>query len=86
MVKSTLYKGIEFVRISSLPKSEQELFTKSFNYNFLIKILMGEEIVHDCIQYKDYVLWYRNFILKETIEVEITAHEEVATLEEVESL
>ncbi len=58
MVKSTIYKGIEFVRLSSLSKSEQELFQKTFNPNLFIKILIGEEIVHDCIQYKDYVTWF----------------------------
>lgn len=58
MVKSTIYKGIEFVRLSSLSKSEQELFQKTFNPNLFIKILIGEEIAHDCIQYKDYVTWF----------------------------
>lgn len=58
MVKSTLYKGIEFVQVSSLSKQEQELFRKTFKRSLLIKILINGEIVHDCIQYKDYILWH----------------------------
>lgn len=59
MVKSTIYKGIEFVRLSAMPKGEQELFQKTFNPHLYIKILIGEEIMHDCIQYKDYIAWYK---------------------------
>jgi hypothetical protein len=57
MVKSTIYKGIEFVRLSSMTMAEQELFQKTFNPTLYIKILIGEEIAHDCIQYKDYLDW-----------------------------
>ena len=70
MVKSTLYKGIEFVRISQLTKQEQEIFYRNFNRNSLIKIRIDEEIVHDCIQYKDYILWYKNAFPQETKETE----------------
>jgi hypothetical protein len=58
MVKSTIYKGIEFVRVSQLTKQELEVFNKTFNEAVLIKIRIDEEIVHDCIPYRDYVLWY----------------------------
>jgi hypothetical protein len=60
MVKSTNYKGIEYVRLASLTREEQDIFQKTFNPHLFIKILVGEEIVHDCIQYKDYVAWYLN--------------------------
>lgn len=55
MVKSTIYKGIEFVRLSSLSNAEQELFMKTQGRQGIIKILINEEIVNDCIQYKDYL-------------------------------
>jgi hypothetical protein len=60
MVKSTIYKGIEFVRVSQLTKQELEVFNKNFNHETLIKIMIDEEVVSDCIQYKDYVLWYNS--------------------------
>jgi len=62
MVKSTIYKGIEFVTVSSLSKEEQELFKKTFKRSLLIKILIDGQIVHDCVQYKDYVLWHAIYI------------------------
>ena len=65
MVPSTVYKGIEFVRVSSLPKIEQDEFQRSFNSDLLIKVLVDEEIIHDCIQYKDYALWYAKTFLRE---------------------
>lgn len=71
MVKSTLYKGIEFVRVSQLTKDEQEVFNKNSNRNTLIKILIDDEIVHDCIQYKDYVSWYQNSFSSSTKEKEV---------------
>jgi hypothetical protein len=83
MVKSTIYKGIEYVRLSSMTKSEQEAFQRSFNPNLYIKILIDEEIVHDCIQYKDYIAWYTNAypkskatkaMMREAREEEVLAH------------
>ena len=62
MVKSTIYKGIEFVTVSSLSKEERELFQKTFKRSLLIKILINDEIVHDCVQYKDYILWHAIYI------------------------
>jgi hypothetical protein len=53
------------VRISQLTKEEQALFEKNFNQDALIKIMIGEEIIHDCIQYKDYVLWYKESFIEE---------------------
>jgi hypothetical protein len=74
MVKSTIYKGIEFVRLSAMPKSEQDLFQKTFNPNLYIKILIEEEILHDCVQYKDYISWYTTMFPKTRL-VEAVTHE-----------
>jgi hypothetical protein len=62
MVKSTIYKGIEFVQVSSLAKNEQEIFQKTFKRSLLIKIMINGDIVNDCIQYKDYILWHAIYI------------------------
>jgi hypothetical protein len=76
MVKSTIYKGIEFVRLSAMPKSEQDLFQKTFNPNLYIKILIGEEVVHDCVQYKDYASWFATMFPKTRLAESVT-HEEL---------
>jgi hypothetical protein len=76
MVKSTIYKGIEFVRLSAMPKSEQDLFQKTFNPNLYIKILIEEEILHDCVQYKDYISWHTTMFPKTRL-AEAVAQEEL---------
>ena len=57
-VETESYKGIEFVRISSLPDEQRELFWDSFNPQKIIKILRGNELLNDCLQYEDYQDWY----------------------------
>ncbi|MCU0418542.1 MAG: hypothetical protein MUC38_02700 [Cyclobacteriaceae bacterium] len=52
-----VYKGIEFVRVSSLAKSEQELFWKTFEREKIIRILQDNELLNDCVQFKDYQDW-----------------------------
>jgi hypothetical protein len=52
------YKGIEFVRISSLPENQRALFWKSFDKHKIIKILMADSLLNDCIQYHDYTEWH----------------------------
>ena len=53
-----MYKGIEFVRISSLPEVQKERIRNSFNTLKIIKILCGNELLHDCLQYEEYETWY----------------------------
>ena len=53
------YKGIEFVRISSLPDDQKEVFWNSFNKLKIIKILRDNELLNDCLQYEDYQVWYK---------------------------
>lgn len=51
------YKGIEFVRVSSLPEDQKDHFCGSFNAQKIIKILRGKELLNDCIRYSDYKDW-----------------------------
>lgn len=60
MVASKTYKGIEYIQLSSLPKEQYDVFLKTVTEEIIIKIKVKEEILPDCIQYKDYVSWYRN--------------------------
>jgi len=81
MVKSTIYKGIEFVTVSSLSKEEQELFRKTFKRSLLIKIMIDGAIVHDCIQYRDYVLWHAIYIEQNTSIKQIIADGSLESME-----
>jgi hypothetical protein len=54
------FKGISYVRISSLPEAQRSGIALSFNSNLVIKILKEGEVLHDCLQYEHYLDWYEN--------------------------
>ena len=51
------FKGIEFVRISSLPEDQKEKIWKSFQHDKIIKIVKDQALMNDCILYPDYLSW-----------------------------
>ena len=51
------FKGIEFVRISSLPEDQKEKIWHSFQRDKIIKIVKDQALLNDCILYQDYVSW-----------------------------
>jgi hypothetical protein len=57
-VASEIYKGIEFVRISSLPVEQKEKLWESFDRRNIIKILKDKSLLKDCVQYQHYKNWY----------------------------
>ena len=50
-----VYKGIKFVRISTLPENQKLMILSAISSQKIIKILRGEELLNDCIQYDDYL-------------------------------
>ena len=56
--KPQTYKGIEYVQLSMLPEEERALLSQTFNREFIIKIQVNGKILSDCIQFKDYTVWY----------------------------
>lgn len=60
LVASENYKGIKFIRISSLPADQKNQIWKSINHRAIIKILKGDTLLNDCVQYKHYVIWYKD--------------------------
>ena len=59
-VNSTVYKGIEFVEISSLPSDQKNSLLQTINPDLLIKILVDGKLMPRCLQYRDYEHWYDN--------------------------
>ncbi len=59
-VNSTVYKGIEFVEISTLPNEQKSSLLQTINPELLIKILVDGKLMPRCIQYKYYEDWYEN--------------------------
>lgn len=51
------FKGIEFVRVSSLSKDQQRQLWESFDPEKIIKIIRDKSLLNDCILYSDYIAW-----------------------------
>ncbi len=54
-----IFKGIEYVRISSLPGEQREKIWGSFQHGKIIKIVKDQALLNDCILYQDYESWLR---------------------------
>jgi hypothetical protein len=61
---SEIYKGIEFIRISSLPDDERKLFWKSFEQEKIIKILKPDALLNDCVLLQDYTNWTKRNLIQ----------------------
>ena len=59
-IPSKNYKGIVYVQLSELPVVQQELIKQTVHKDLFIKILIGEKIIANCLQYPDYERWYHN--------------------------
>lgn len=55
-----IFKGIEYVQLTELPQTQQEKLLQTLGRDFFIKIRIDGKIVSQCLQYKDYSLWYEN--------------------------
>lgn len=53
-----IYKGIEYVLVTELPQAQREQLLKTLSRDQLIKILIDGVVVSQCLQYKDYSLWF----------------------------
>jgi hypothetical protein len=53
-----IYKGIEFVRIGQLPAEQKERIISTIRRDKIIKILIGNALADDCVQYNDYKTWF----------------------------
>lgn len=70
-VNSTIYKGIEYVQISALPPDQKEKLLQTINRDLLIKILVDGKLVGNCLQFKDYEIWFDNIYKAETKPVKV---------------
>jgi len=59
-VSSKIFKGIEYVQLNQLPVDQRDTILETINQKVLIKILIDGKIVSDCIQYRDYEIWFDN--------------------------
>lgn len=59
-VNSTIYKGIEYVQVNSLPEDQKERLLQTINHDLFIKILVDEKLIGNCLLFKDYEIWFDN--------------------------
>lgn len=52
------YKGIEYIRLSELPQDQQIEIRNINSIDLIIKIQMDDELVADCVLFRDYKQWY----------------------------
>ena len=59
-VSSKIYKGIEYAQVNSLPAEQKEKLLQTINHDLLIKILVDEKLIGNCLLFKDYEIWFDN--------------------------
>lgn len=59
-VERKIFKGIEYVQVAELPLVQREKLLQTINRDLFIKILMNDEVVSECLQFKDYSSWFDN--------------------------
>jgi hypothetical protein len=65
-VNSTIYKGIEYVQVNSLPAEQKEKLLQTINHELFIKILVDEKLIGNCLLFKDYEIWFDNIYKSQT--------------------
>jgi hypothetical protein len=58
LVPAEIYRGIEFVRIGLLPADQREKIKSTIKHDLIIKILIGNTLADDCVQYHHYKAWF----------------------------
>jgi hypothetical protein len=56
-MRMEIYRGIEFVRISSMPEEQQALIRQTLDKLKIVKILREQELLNDCVLMTDYEEW-----------------------------
>lgn len=59
-VSSSIYKGIQYVQVSTLPAEQRERLLRTINADLFIKILVDGKVIGNCLQFKDYESWFEN--------------------------
>jgi hypothetical protein len=78
-INSKIYKGIEYIQITELPSNQRERLLQTLNRDLFIKIMIDGKIISQCLQYKDYAVWFKNVYQpwKTSLPEEITKEEKV---------
>ena len=56
-----IYKGIEFVQLKALPAAEAAALMRTLDERTLIKILIDDVILSDCVLFSAYESWFASY-------------------------
>ena len=56
-----IYKGIEFVQLRALPAAQAASLMRTLDERTLIKILIDDVILSDCVLYNAYERWFASY-------------------------
>jgi hypothetical protein len=59
-VSSSIYKGIQYVQVSTLPSEQRDRLLVTIDAELFIKILVDGKLLGNCLQFKDYESWFEN--------------------------
>jgi len=74
------FKGIEYIRLSSLSLSHADKLAKSLNSRTIIKIQMQDSIIDDCVLYHAYEDWFNNYSEEPVTQTAVTGINESVSL------
>jgi hypothetical protein len=79
-VNSRIYKGIEYIQLNDLPQDQQEKIIETLHSEFFIKILIDTTIIKNCIQYKDYEMWFDSlYVTQQSVPAKVERHVEISS-------
>ena len=78
-VNSTIYKGIEYIQVSSLPADQKEKLLQTINHDLFIKILVDEKLIGNCLLFKDYEIWFDNIYKGQAHSIEQSTQNKVGS-------
>jgi hypothetical protein len=61
------FRGIEYVRISTLPEQERQIFWRTFDQQKVIKILKADALLNDCVLVKDFLVWQEMLLVGKSV-------------------
>lgn len=70
-ISKRTFKGIDYIRLSSLTTEQAASLKSDLNSRTLIKILMFDEVIDDCVLYSAYEKWFITY--QETVPAPATA-------------
>ena len=56
-----IYKGIEFVQLRALPAAQAASLMRTLDERTLIKILIDDVILSDCVLFSAYERWFASY-------------------------